>query len=115
VIPAGRKAYLVLGATDMRKGIDGLVHVIAGHLQRDIFAGGLFAFCSRNRTLIKVLYWDRNGVCLWSKRLEKDHFPWPKCPEDVVEMDYRALQWLLEGLDPIATKGHQACAYSVAG
>jgi transposase len=115
VIPDSRKVYLVLGVTDMRKGIDGLLHIVAGHLQRNILSGGIYVFCSRHRTQIKALYWDRTGFCLWVKRLETDHFPWPKSAEEVMEMDYRALTWLLEGLDPIETKGHQPCPYSIAG
>ncbi len=49
--------------------------------------------------MVKILYWDRNGFCLWHKRLEKHLFTWPVFPEEVMEIDPRELHWLLEGLD----------------
>lgn len=71
MLPAsGVRVYLALGATDMRKSIDGLSILVSQHLQLDPFAGHLFGFCNRSRTIIKLLYWDRNGFCLWHKRLD---------------------------------------------
>ena len=61
------KVFLVLGTTDMRKAIDGLSLVVASQLDRDAFSGHLYAFCNRDRTIVKILYWDRNGFCLWQK------------------------------------------------
>ncbi len=49
----------------MRKAIDGLALLVADHLERDAFSDHLFAFCNRGRTIIKILYWNRNGFCLW--------------------------------------------------
>ena len=60
--------YLALGATDMRKQTNSLAALVQGTLGKDLFEGQLFVFCNRRRTLIKVLYWDRNGFCLWQNQ-----------------------------------------------
>jgi transposase len=114
VIPlgVGAKVYLVLGATDMRKAINGLSLLVAGRLAMDAFSGHLFAFCNGSRTMVKVLYWDRNGFCLWQKRLEKHRFRWPATPQEVLEMTPREFRWLLEGLNPLQVQGHPRLAYS---
>ena len=109
---AGVRVHLVLGATDMRKAIHGLSLVVAGRLATDVFSGHLFAFCNRSRTMIKVLYWDRNGFCLWQKRLERHRFRWPQSPQEVLELGPREFRWLLEGLDPFKIRGHPRLAYS---
>ncbi len=61
------KVYLAPGVTDMRAGIDRLSMTVQGVLDLDPFSGQLFVFCNRRRDAIKVLYWDRNGFCLWHK------------------------------------------------
>ena len=112
MIPAGSKVFLVLGVTDMRKAIDGLALLVSGRLELDALSGQLFVFCNRGRTILKVLYWDRNGFCLWQKRLEKHRFPWPESREAVLELGPRELGWLIEGLDPLAVRGHPRLCYS---
>ena len=106
------RVYLALGATDMRKAINGLSILVADRLERDAFSGHLFVFCNRARTIIKILYWDRNGFCLWQKRLEKHRFHWPQSRDQVIEIGPRELIWLLEGLDPSRIKGHPKLSYS---
>lgn len=106
------KVYVVLGVTDMRKAINGLSLLVADHLQRDVFSGHLYVFCNRGRNIIKILYWDRNGFCLWQKRLEKHRFYWPESAEEVLELGHRELNWLLEGLDPLQVRGHPRLGYS---
>ena len=64
-----------------------------------MFSANLFLFCSRNRKHLKILYWDRNGFCLWWKRLEKARFPWPKNKEEVRQLTYNELSFLLDGID----------------
>lgn len=95
----GVKVYLVLGKTDMRKSVNGLSIMISEHIGKDPFSGHLFAFCNRRRNILKILYWDRNGFCLWYKRLEKELFRWPEDTEEVLEIGTRELSWLLEGLE----------------
>jgi len=65
------KVYLAVGATDLRKAINGLSILAQQQMGQDPFGGGYFAFSNRTRNRIKVLYWDRNGFCLWQKRLER--------------------------------------------
>jgi transposase len=105
------RVFIVLGATDMRKAINGLSILVADHLEKDVFSGSLFVFCNRSRTIIKILYWDRNGFCLWQKRLEKHRFAWPESREDVLKMDRRRLRWLLDGLDLSQVSGHPSLKY----
>ena len=106
------RVYLALGATDMRKAINGLSILVSDQLELNAFSGHLFVFCNRARTIVKALYWDRNGFCLWQKRLEKHRFHWPRSREEVVEVGARELGWLLEGLDPSRIKGHPKLSYS---
>ena len=63
------------------------------------FSGDLFVFCNRRCNIIKILYWDRNGFCLWHKRLEQQRFKWPESEKEVMTIDQSQLQWLLYGLD----------------
>lgn len=93
------KVYIALGATDMRKSINGLSLLVVDQFDLDVFSGNLFAFCNRRRDLIKILYWADNGFCIWMKRLEKDIFRWPDSEQDVMEINRTALDWLLNGLD----------------
>lgn len=78
------KVYLHREPVDFRKQINGLSVIVQEALKMDPFEDALFVFinCSRNR--IKALYWERNGFCLWFKRLEKDKFSWPKHLRDDV-------------------------------
>lgn len=106
VKPHHTRIFLVLGHTDMRKSINGLSISVKNRFEMDPFSGYLFVFCNRRKNIIKVLYWDRNGFCLWQKRLEKDRFKWPTRIEELKEIDRRQLDWLLEGLDIEKIRGH---------
>ncbi len=111
-LPLQTKVYLAVGSTDMRKSINGLSILVEDYLEIDPFCGHLFAFSNRRRNMIKILYWDRNGFCLWQKRLEKHSFKWPVFPEDVMEIDQRELSWLLEGLDLGEIRAHEKLSYA---
>lgn len=91
--------YLAVGSTDMRKSINGLSILVEQAMDLNPFSGDLFVFCNRLKTIVKILYWDHNGFCLWHKRLEKDRFKWPQSVDEVIAIDQRQLQWLLSGLD----------------
>jgi transposase len=97
-IESGR-VYVAVGSTDMRKAINGLSILVEQAMGKNPFSGDLFVFCNRLRTIVKILYWDHNGFCLWHKRLEKDRFKWPQSIDEVITIDQRQLQWLLSGLD----------------
>ena len=109
--PPETKVYLALGITDMRKAINGLSVIVSEQMHLDIFAGDLFVFCNRAQTILKILYWDKNGFCLWQKRLEKDRFKWPRTSEEVMNISSRKLTWLIEGLN--INQAHKPLKYSM--
>jgi transposase len=98
-VPAGVRVYLAMGPTDMRKGIDSLSVLVQELLKLDPFCGHLFAFRGRRGGLLKILYWDSQGFCLFAKRLEKGRFIWPITREGVVTLSPAQLSMLLEGID----------------
>ena len=88
------------GATDMRKQINGLALLVQEQMELNPFEAALFVFCNRSRQLLKAVYWDRTGFCLWMKRLEKGRFPWPRTAAEVRrEIDAQELRMLLMGID----------------
>ena len=76
-LPAGMRVWLAVGRTDMRKGFDGLAAAVQERMAQDPFGGHLFVFRGRRGDLIKALWWDGQGLCLFAKRLEKGRFVWP--------------------------------------
>jgi len=106
------RVYLALGSTDMRKAINGLSVLVEQAMDFNPFSGDLFVFCNRRRNIIKILYWDENGFCLWQKRLEEHRFKWPKLPEQVLAINREQLNWLLAGLD--FSSAHQRLYYQRA-
>ena len=66
--PAGIRIWLVAGATDIRRGFDGLAALMAQHLDRDPFSGQVFAFRGRRGHLLKLLFWDGQGLVLVFRR-----------------------------------------------
>jgi transposase len=99
VIPAGVRIYLAMGPTDMRKGFDGLSMLAQEVLKQEPFSGHLFVFRGKRGDLVKVLYWDGQGFCLFAKRLEKGRFVWPITREGSVTLTPAQLSMLLEGID----------------
>src|SRR6185437_16013159 len=73
-VPPGVKIHLALGFTDMRKSFDGLSMTVQEVLKEDPFSGHLFVFRGRKSDMIRILFWDGNGMCLFSKRLEQGYF-----------------------------------------
>jgi len=110
MLPTATKVYIATGATDMRKSINGLSGLVAEGFVLDVFSGHLFAFCNRRRDIIKILFWDRNGFCIWHKRLEKERFRWPDSEHEVVNIDPKQMSWLLAGLD--INTAHQRLTFS---
>ena len=99
--------YLHREPVHMRKAINGLVAIVEGEMDRDPFSASVFAFCNRNRTLVKMVVWDGNGFVLWMKRLEKARFKWPlSLGLDVVELNAQQINWLLDGYDLTLMQGH---------
>lgn len=100
-LPASVRVYLCLTACDMRKSFDGLHAMVREHLDLDPFAGHLFVFASRRRDRVKILYWDRDGFAVWSKRLEEGTYALPSgaAEERRREITAQELGALLSGID----------------
>ena len=92
------RLFIRPGMTDMRKQINGLA-VMVEEFGADPFAECMYLFCGTGRRRLKALYWDRTGFCLWTKRLERDRFPWPESGEAVREIRKEDLRMLLSGID----------------
>jgi len=97
--PAGVRVWLAMGYTDMRRGFDGLALLVQEQLKRDPHSGQLFVFRGRRGSLIKILWHDGRGLCLFAKRLERGRFIWPSSSEGVVTITAAQLGYLLEGID----------------
>ena len=97
--PSGTRVWLAAGHTDMRKGFDGLALLVQEKLQRDPHGGHLFVFRGRRGSLIKVLWHDGQGMCLFAKRLERGRFIWPSPTDGVVGISASQLAYMLDGID----------------
>ena len=93
------RVWLYARPTDMRKSFDGLIALVANELHEAPLSGHLFVFINRKRSYIKILYFDRSGYCIWSKRLESGQFIY--CRDGAVKraLDWTRLKCLLEGID----------------
>ena len=98
-VPVSTKVWLACGVTDMRKGFAGLSALAETVLRRDPYSGHLFVFRGRRGDLIKVIWWDGQGACLFSKRLERGRFVWPAAAEGKLVIGAAQLAMLLEGID----------------
>jgi transposase len=101
-LPASVRVYLCLSACDMRKSFDGLHALVREYLELDAFAGHLVVFASRRRDRVKILYWDRDGFAIWSKRLEEGTYAVPladSADERRREITAQELGALLSGID----------------
>ena len=97
--PAGTRVWVAAGVTDMRKGMDGLAALAQTVLLENPFSGHLFAFRGRRGDLVKLLWFDGDGLCLFAKRLERGHFVWPQATSGAVALSAAQLSMLLEGID----------------
>jgi transposase len=100
--------YLCEQPVDFRKGAASLAVWVEAQWLLNPFSEAFFVFRNRQRTAIKILYWERNGFCLWQKRLEKERFTWPKPGHSgTVTLSVQQLNWLLAGYDINLMKPHQ--------
>jgi transposase len=97
--PAGTRVWLAAGVTDMRKGMDGLAALAQTALLENPFSGHIFAFRGRRGDLVKLLWFDGDGLCLFAERLERGHFVWPQATSGAVALSAAQLSMLLEGID----------------
>lgn len=98
-VPAQTKVWLAAGVTDMRKGYAGLSALAEKVLKQDPYSGHLFVFRGRRGDLIKVIWWDGQGACLFAKRLERGRFVWPSASGGKLALSPAQLAMLLEGID----------------
>lgn len=98
-VPSGVRVWIAAGHTDMRKGWNSLSLLVQEHLRKKPHNGSLFVFRGRKGDLIKVIWHDGQGACLFTKRLEKGKFIWPATKGDAVSLTPAQLGYLLEGID----------------
>jgi transposase len=109
-LPAGTRIWIVAGVTDMRRGFVGLSGMVQTALQENPFSGQVYIFRGRRGDLIKVLWFDGDGLCLFAKKLERGRFIWPQVTDGTVSLTPAQLAMLLEGIDwrrPIRTQAPQ--------
>jgi transposase len=110
------KIYLYAQPTDMRKSFDGLHAIVQSEFRRDIRLGDVFLFLNRRLDRIKLIHWDRDGLAIWMKRLERGTFQRPRrsLHGEQVEMDATDLTLLLSGIELASVKRRPRYAYDSA-
>lgn len=105
-LPPSTRVYVATAPTDMRRSFDGLMGLVRDFLGGDPLSGHLFAFRNRAGDRLKVLWWDRDGLAIFYKRLEEGTFAFPAATGDApqVEMTAADLQLVLQGIDPTRVK-----------
>ena len=110
--PERPRVYLCGEAVDFRKGMGSLAVLVEQSLGLDPFAETLYVFINRRGNAVKCLYWERNGFCLWHKRLEQERFKWPRhLGRTLITLTGQELDWLLEGYDLRYLIPHKALRY----
>jgi len=99
--PSTGRIFVATQPTDLRKSYDGLSALVEGTFERDLTTGDMFVFINRRATQVRILYWDRDGFCIWMKRLEAGTF---RRVEDeqghaLLEVDAAELMMLLGGIE----------------
>jgi transposase len=96
---AGTRIWIAAGFTDLRRGFQGLTTLVETALEQAPFSGHVFVFRGKRGDLIKLLWWDGDGLCLFQKRLERGRFVWPQAANGTVALTRAQLSMLLEGID----------------
>jgi transposase len=116
----GVRIYLCVQPADMRRGFDTLAAAVKEFLRHDPFSGNLFLFVSRGKDRMKILYWEKDGFCLWYKRLEEGTFKLPATRDAQgqaaasVELKATELAMLLDGIDLKSIKRSKRFSRSAA-
>ena len=111
--PELTEVYLCVEPVDFRKGIDGLAAIVEMAFGLSPMSPALFVFGNRRRDLVRILYWERNGFCLWQKRLEAERFHWLRSSgTHAARLTGQQLNWLLDGYDIARMKPHKTLKYS---
>ena len=96
---AGTRIWLAAGISDMRRGFYGLSAQVQTVLEQEPYSGHVFVFRGRRGDMIKLLWFDGDGLCLFQKRLERGRFIWPQADSGTVSLSRAQLSMLLEGID----------------
>lgn len=99
--PSDVRIFLCMSPTKMNYSFDRLMGLAQEIFDQDPLSGHLFLFLNRNRDSVKILFWDRDGFCIWYKRLEAGTFQLPRSSDNAqgIELEYSQLARLLGGLD----------------
>jgi transposase len=95
----GTRIWLAAGVTDLRRGFNGLSAQVQTVLEQQPYSGHVFVFRGRRGDIVKLLWFDGDGLCLFAKRLERGRFIWPKAESGTVSLSRAQLSMLLEGID----------------
>jgi transposase len=95
----GTRIWIAAGYTDLRRGFQGLTTLVETVLEQAPYSGHVFVFRGKRGDLIKLLWWDGDGLCLFQKRLERGRFIWPQAMSGTVALTRAQLSMLLEGID----------------
>lgn len=98
-VPSTTRVWLAAGVTDMRRGFNTLAAQTQQVLEEDPYSGHMFVFRGRRGDLLKIIWWDQQGACLFTKRLERGRFVWPAAKDGKVSLSPSQLAMLLEGID----------------
>jgi transposase len=98
-LPGNTQIWIAAGVTDLRRGFTGLSALVQTKLEKSPMSGQVFIFRGRRGDLVKLVWFDGDGLCLFCKRLERGKFVWPQATEGVVSLTRAQLSMLLEGID----------------
>jgi transposase len=99
MIPANTRIWIVAGVTDMRRGLTGLSAMVQTALEHNPLGGGVYVFRGRRGDLVKLIWHDGDGLCLFQKRLDRGRFVWPHAESGTVSLSRAQLSMLCEGID----------------
>jgi transposase len=99
MIPANTRIWIVAGVTDMRRGLTGLSAMVQTVLEQNPLGGDVYVFRGRRGDLVKLIWHDGDGLCLFQKRLDRGRFVWPQAESGTVSLSRAQLSMLCEGID----------------
>jgi transposase len=98
-LPSHTKIWIAAGVTDLRRGFSGLSALVQTKLEQNPLSGQVFIFRGRRGDLVKLIWFDGDGLCLFAKRLERGRFIWPQATDGSISLTRAQLSMLLEGID----------------
>ena len=98
-LPSHTQIWIAAGITDLRRGFNGLSTLVQSKLDKSPLSGQVFIFRGRRGDLVKLIWFDGDGLCLFCKRLERGKFVWPQAKEGAISLTRAQLSMLLEGID----------------